>query len=65
MQQNLTPAQRKPGALLRYYAAMEGILRGALAQDAACHPKPRAERAFGEGWRGVWDEFRYWLIFAA
>lgn len=24
-------------------------------RDAACHPEPRAKRAFGEGWRRGWD----------
>jgi hypothetical protein len=26
--------------------------------DAACQPRPRAQRALGEGWRAVWDDFR-------
>ena len=32
----------------------EGILR-VRSDNAACHPKPRAKRAFGEGWRRGWD----------
>jgi hypothetical protein len=31
-----------------------------LAKVAACQPY-REWRAPGEGWRGVWDEFRNWL----